>query len=195
MLRLVKSPAAQGIDLVIVGSVRMVVVAVEVLAAWVAAWTTLWLYSLCKCIPQEPLQMMPWSCYCPSIYVYVSVIHQTLICIYPHAPCTRGCQGRKLLKERPFSMTQPPLLHVEQGCEPALFLALFSYMLPPLAAVVLQAREASSKLRRARTQRFFSGALGMERTRAGRGLGECGERKFFHNVGGRFGHAAQMITC
>eukprot|EP00904_Undaria_pinnatifida_P005418 jgi/Undpi1/2005/HiC_scaffold_12.g05392.m1 len=40
-----------------------------------------------------------------------------------------------------------PLLEVEQGCEPALFLALFSYMLPPLAAVVLQGREQRPDLR------------------------------------------------
>lgn len=38
-------------------------------------------------------------------------------------------------------MLPSSLLEVEQGCEPALFLALFSYMLPPLAAVVLQGRD------------------------------------------------------
>lgn len=50
-------------------------------------------------------------------------------------------QGESLLGQRSCAMLPSSLLEVEQGCEPALFLALFSYMLPPLAAVVLQGRD------------------------------------------------------
>eukprot|EP00903_Cladosiphon_okamuranus_P017634 g16243.t1 len=56
-------------------------------------------------------------------------------------------QGKRLLERGPSSTSRTPLLEVEQGCEPALFLALFSYMLPPLAAVVLQGRDETPELR------------------------------------------------
>jgi len=56
------------------------------------------------------------------------------------------CQGKMLLEQQPPA-TPTPLLEVEQGCEPALFLALFSYMLPPLAAVVLQGGDETPDLR------------------------------------------------
>ena len=72
--------------------------------------------------------------------------------VYPHSRYTHMfvvCQGKRLLEQHPFSPSRTPLLEVEQGCEPALFLALFSYMLPPLAAVVLQGRDETPDLRQA----------------------------------------------
>eukprot|EP00752_Nemacystus_decipiens_P012877 g11399.t1 len=56
-------------------------------------------------------------------------------------------QGKRMVEQYSSSASQTPLLEVEQGCEPALFLALFSYMLPPLAAVVLQGQDETPDLR------------------------------------------------
>lgn len=56
-------------------------------------------------------------------------------------------QGERLVKRLPCSSWRSLPLEVEQGCEPTLFLALFSYMQPPLAAVVLQAKDENPVLR------------------------------------------------
>ena len=58
-------------------------------------------------------------------------------------------QGKRMVEQHSSSAPRTPLLEVEQGCETALFLALFSYMLPPLAAVVLQGRDETPDLRQA----------------------------------------------
>lgn len=60
-------------------------------------------------------------------------------------------QAKKLLEHLPRSSSQvlppPTPLEVEQGYEPALFLGLFSYMVPPLVAVVHQTRQETPDVR------------------------------------------------
>lgn len=52
-------------------------------------------------------------------------------------------------------MSSTRLLEVEQGCEPALFLALFSYMQPPLSAVILRGRNETPDLRRVASRCYW----------------------------------------
>ena len=74
----------------------------------------------------------------------------TCVTSFPANSLISDRQGKRLLEQHSSSASRTPLLEVEQGCEPALFLALFSYMLPPLAAVVLQGRDEAPDLRQAR---------------------------------------------